>query len=208
MTQHVGILVFDGVEVLDFAGPYEVFTTASRMHGRMHAEGLHADATASFTVACVSRDGAAIHARAGLRVLPCHSFASSPRCDVLVVPGGVVDAAMACPATLGWIAGMAADATIAASVCNGTFLLAASGVLRDGRATTHWEDVADLRAQFPALAVVQGPRWIDNGATVTSAGISAGMDMSLHLVRRLAGTPLAIRTARQLDYRWTADDGG
>ena len=193
----VCILVFDDVEVLDFAGPYEVFTTASRVHGRSNP-----DTAPLFDVACVSRDGQAIQARAGLRVLPEHSFADRPACDVLIVPGGVVDAAMTCAPTLRWISRMAARAQITASVCTGAFLLAASGVVRSGRVTTHWEDLADLQARFTALTVCDGPRWIDNGPVVTSAGISAGMDMSLHLVDRLAGKLLAQHTARQLDYRW------
>ncbi len=201
MSFRVSILVFDAVEALDFAGPYEVFTTASRVHGRKQA-----DAAPLFNVACVSREGQPIQVRAGLRVLPEHSFASSPSCDVLILPGGVVDAAMADAPTRDWIARMAAGAQITASVCTGAFLLAASGVLRTGPVTTHWEDLADLRARFPALTVVDGPRWIDNGPLVTSAGISAGMDMSLHLVARLAGQALAERTARQMNYRWHIDE--
>ncbi len=197
----VGILVFDAVEALDFAGPYEVFTTASRVAGRRTP-----DAGKLFDVACMSRDGQPIQARAGLRVLPEHSFANHPPCDLLIVPGGVVDAAMTCPHTLQWLAHTAAQAQITASVCTGAFLLAASGVLRSGEVTTHWEDVADLRARFPALTVRTGPRWIDNGALVTSAGISAGIDMCLHLVARLAGSELAQHTARQMDYPWRADE--
>ena len=197
----VGILVFDAVEVLDFAGPYEVFTTASRVFGKHHP-----GAGVLFEVACISRDGQPIQARAGLRVLSEHSFASHPPCDLLLVPGGVVDAAMACPQTLDWIARTAAQAQITASVCTGAFLLAASGVIRTEKVTTHWEDVADLRSQFPALTVLDGPRWIDNGPTVTSAGISAGLDMSLHLVARLAGQDLAEQTARQMDYRWVQEN--
>jgi transcriptional regulator GlxA family with amidase domain len=197
LPMSIGILVFDGVEVLDFAGPYEVFTTASRVHGRSHP-----DSVPLFEVACISRDGLAIRARAGLRVVTEHGFADSPICDLLVVPGGVVDAAMSCPQTLDWIARTATRAQITASVCTGVFLLAASGVVCTGRVTTHWEDIADLQARYSALTVCEDPRWIDNGHVVTSAGISAGMDMSLHLVERLAGKLLAQQTARQLDYRW------
>lgn len=201
MSLHVSILVFDAVEVLDFAGPYEVFTTASRMHKRNHP-----DAAALFDVVCVSRDGQAIQARAGLRVLPEHSFSDSPPCDLLVVPGGVVEAAMACPQTLDWIARTATQTQITASVCTGVFLLAASGMVRTETVTTHWEDVADLRTRFPGLTVCEGPRWVDNGHLITSAGVSAGIDMSLYLVARLAGRTLAERTARQMDYRWSVSD--
>lgn len=202
-TLRVSVLLFEQAEVLDFAGPYEVFTTASRMHQRQHP-----DAPPRFEVACVSRDGQPVQARAGMRVVPDHGFATAPPCDVLIVPGGVVAAAIACPETLAWIAQTAGAAQIAASVCNGTFLLAASGVVQSGRVTTHWEDAADLRNQFPALDVSEGPRWVDSGRIITSAGISAGMDMCLHLVQRLAGLALAERTARQMDYRWTANDFG
>ena len=198
----VSILVFDAVEALDFAGPYEVFTTASRMHARENP-----GEPSLFDVACVSRDGQPIQARAGMRVLPDFSFASALPCDMLIVPGGVVDAAMNCVETRDWIACTAAQARITASVCTGAFLLANSAVVRTDRVTTHWEDVADLSARFPALDVVDGPRWIDNGRVVTSAGISAGIDMSLHLVARLGGQALAERTARQMDYPWTQDDG-
>ncbi|MGJ7507948.1 DJ-1/PfpI family protein [Variovorax sp. GT1P44] len=197
-TLRVAILAFDDVEALDLAGPYEVFTTASRM-------GLRAapDEPPPFDVTCVARSLAPVRMRAGLSVLPGHSFDDAPPADVLVVPGGVVDAAMQCAATLEWIALASRAARITGSVCTGAFLVAASGVLRDERVTTHWEDIADLRARFPSLDVHEGVRWVDEGRIVTSAGITAGIDMSLHLVARLAGEPLALRTARQMDFAWT-----
>jgi transcriptional regulator GlxA family with amidase domain len=101
-----------------------------------------------------------------------------------------------------WIAARARTAALTASVCTGAFLLARAGLLDGRRVTTHWEDVGDLRRMFPALKVEEGPRWIDEGAIVTSAGISAGIDMSLHLVERRGGEALALRTARQMDYDW------
>jgi transcriptional regulator GlxA family with amidase domain len=144
--------------------------------------------------------------RAGLCVLPGHTFDDAPNADVLIVPGGRVDGAMQCAATLDWIARSSRDASITASVCTGAFLLAASHVATNEQVTTHWEDIADLREQFPALDVRENVRWIDQGRIVTSAGISAGIDMSLHLVARLAGEPLAVRTARQMDFAWTRAD--
>ena len=194
---NIAILVFDDVEALDLGGPYEVFTTATRMQQR-----LQPGAPAPFAVQCVARSPAPVRARAGLRVLPDADFASAARPDVLIVPGGVVDAAAACPETRAWVASAARGAQITASVCTGAFILAAAGVLADGPATTHWEDIADLRAQFPALDVQENVRWVDRGALVTSAGISAGIDMSLHLVTRLAGAALSERTARQMDTPW------
>lgn len=197
----VAILVFDQVEVLDFAGPYEVFTTASRVHQRPSGE-APAGRGPLFEVRAVARTLAPVRARAGLQLLPDADFGSCTQADVLIVPGGVVDAAQQCPETLAWIARISATAQITASVCTGCFLLAASGVLRTERVTTHWEDLDDLRRQFPALEVCDSVRWVDLGRLLTSAGISAGMDMSLHLVERLGGEALALRTARQMDYAW------
>ena len=193
------ILAFDGVEALDFAGPFEVFTTASRVGQRMRP-----DSAAPFEVASVAlaAAGQPVQARAGLQLLANHALAGSPPADVLIVPGGVVDAPMASPETLRWIARAAAEAKIVASVCTGAFLLAASGAVTNDAVTTHWEDIADLRERFPSLDVREGVRWVDNGRIVSSAGISAGIDMSLHLVERLAGLELAERTARQMDYEW------
>ena len=204
-TLRVLILAFDGVEALDFAGPFEVFTTASRVAQRMRPVDATGPASAAvFDVASVAHaaPGQPVQARAGLQLLANHTLANSPQADVLVVPGGVVDAAMASPDTLRWIAAQAAKAQVTASVCTGAFLLAASGVVTDDAVTTHWEDIADLRGQFPALDVRDDVRWVDNGRIVSSAGISAGIDMSLHLVARLAGRELAERTARQMDYAW------
>ncbi|MDP9990868.1 transcriptional regulator GlxA family with amidase domain [Variovorax boronicumulans] len=194
------ILAYDGVEALDFAGPFEVFTTASRVSQRMQP-----GTAAPFEVASVALTppGRPVQARAGLQLLADHTIESNPVADVLIVPGGVVDAPMASPETLRWIADCAAGAQLVASVCTGVFLLAKSGVVTQEAVTTHWEDIADLRAQFPKLDVRDDVRWVDTGRIVSSAGISAGIDMSLHLVERLAGRALAERTARQMDYAWT-----
>ena len=197
MTRRVGILMYDDVEALDFAGPYEVFTTATRMQAR-----LAPGATAPFSVCTVSRDGGHVRARAGLVVQTDHAYRDAPAIDVLLIPGGVHDAAMKDAATLQWLARTAADCEIVASICTGAFLLAAARIADDAPLTTHWEDLADLRAAFPRRTVVDGVRWVEHGHVVSSAGIAAGIDMSLHLVERLAGRALAERTARQMDVRW------
>ena len=197
-TLKVAILAFDEVEALDFAGPYEVFTTASRMALRERPS----DA-APFEVVSVARHREPVRARAGLTLLPDHGFADAPPVDVLIVPGGIVDQPMRCPETLRWVAQASERAQLTASVCTGAFVLAASGVLNAGPVTTHREDQADLALAFPALEVKAGVRWVDQGRIVTSGGISAGIDMSLHLVARLAGEALALRTARQMEFQWT-----
>ena len=206
-TRRVDILLFPQVEVLDFAGPYEVFTTASRMAAR-----LMPGSVPPFEVRTVASAAGPVRARAGLQALADAGFAdAAPPAAVLVVPGGVVDDVRRDEATLRWIAEAAAGAELVASVCTGAFLLADAGLIAAGTpVTTHWEDIADLRRAHPALNVREGLRWVDGGriangraALVTSAGISAGIDMSLHLVERLAGRALAERTARQMDFEWT-----
>lgn len=198
MTQTVGIFVFDDVEILDFAGPYEVFTTAARMYAREHP-----DATPRFQVCTVGATLQPRRARAGLLLQPETAFGGHPPLDLLIVPGGVVTAELTKPEVMAWIQQQAARARITASVCTGAFLLAQAGLLAGRRATTHWEDVPELRAMFPQLEVVEGVRWVDEGNIVTSGGISAGIDMSLHLIERVAGRALAERTARQMDFDWT-----
>jgi transcriptional regulator GlxA family with amidase domain len=126
-----------------------------------------------------------------------------PPLDVLIIPGGVIDTELNHPEVIGWLQRVSGAASVTASVCTGAFLLARAGILNGKKATTHWEDLSELRRLFPEVDVVEGRRWVDLGAIVTSAGISAGIDMSLHLVERLAGRALAERTARQLEFDWT-----
>lgn len=197
MTLAVAILLFPDVEVLDFAGPYEVFTTASRVHGRQQA-----DSEPLFRVFTVAEHEGLVRARAGLEVRPDFSLTAHPAPDVLIIPGGVVDAELAKPEVIRWIAAQAGHARLTASVCTGAFLLAQAGLLGGRTVTTHWEDIADLRTRFPDLTVREDCRWVDEGTIVTSGGISAGIDMSLHLVARLAGRELAVATARQMEVAW------
>ena len=196
---NVGILIFDEVELLDMAGPYEVFTTAARVHGRSQPAGT----PLLFNVFTLARSAAPVQARAGLRLQPDCTLDDHPPLDCAIVPGGVVDAELGQAALMDWIAAQARSARLLGSVCTGALLLAQAGVLDGLEATTHWEDVEALRALRPGLRVLEGRRWVDAGRIVSSAGISAGIDMSLHLVERLHGRELALRTARQLEFDWT-----
>lgn len=196
---HVGILVFDEMELLDMAGPYEVFTTASRVLACSQPAGTDP----LFTVTTIARSGAPVRARAGLQVLPDATLDDHAPLDLALVPGGVVDAELQQPDVIAWIAAQRRSAGLLASVCTGALLLAQAGVLDGLEATTHWEDLAALRTLRPAVTVREGVRWVDAGPVVTSAGISAGIDMSLYLVQRLHGRELALRTARQMDFDWS-----
>lgn len=201
MSIQIALYLYPDVEVLDFAGPYEVFTTATRLQARREP-----DAAPLFSTFTVARSTAALRARAGLVVLPDYRLEDAPPIDLLLIPGGVVDAELEDAALIDWIRRTAGTAQITASVCTGSFLLARAGLLAGRRATTHWEDLADLRSRHPEIEVLEAVRWVDEGRVLTAAGIAAGIDLSLHLCARLASPELARLTARQMDvpYRETA----
>ena len=192
----IGILVFPEVEVLDFAGPFEVFGVASRIAER------HIGVASPFQVSLVGASGEPVMARHGLGVCPQVGFANAPRFDVLIVPGGIVDQPLADPATLAWISSQHASTALTASVCTGAFILAKLGLLDGLAVTTHWEDIAELRVAHPGLDVRENVPYVDQGRIVTSAGISAGIGMSLHLVGRILGETMALATARQMQFDW------
>lgn len=193
--KNIAILIYPNVEVLDFAGPYEVFTTGSRVAVKRGFD-------ISFNVFTVAMSKEPIQARAGLQVLPDFAFYEHPAIDVLIIPGGVVDTEIQNEFLLEWIKKVDIATEVTASICTGVFLLAKADVLKTNRVTTHWEDIEDLRTMFMNLEVMHDVRWVDEGKNITSAGISAGIDMSLHLIERLCSRELAEATAKQLDFDW------
>ena len=196
-TRSVGILLFNGIEVLDLAGPYEVFTTATRVKQRQNP-----GVFPPFLVFTLAETLKPVKTRPGMEVIPQFTIDEHPSMDMLIVPGGIVEDEMKNTRLLDWINENSRKTAVTASVCTGAFLLAAAGVLYEKTATTHWEDAKDLQARFPHVNVQPGKPWIDNGSVVTSAGISAGIKMSLHLVARLESKQLATRTARQIEFDW------
>jgi transcriptional regulator GlxA family with amidase domain len=180
-----GILLFDGVEELDWAGPWEVFTMARRDGDR---------------VVTVAAADSPVECAKGARVLPDHTLADAPPLDVLVVPGGMgtrreVDN----PALLEWIARVAAGCAWVTSVCTGAFLLHAAGPARGRRITTHWASIERLRALGDAT-VLDDVRYVRDGNVVTAAGVSAGIDMALWVVGQRDGIDHARATARAMEY--------
>lgn len=194
-SMNIGLYIYDQAEVLDFSGPFEVFSTASRI----------CSSGEPFNVFLISETGEVVMARGGYSVNPAYGFHNHPKIDVLIVVGGVHDKEMSKARVIDWIARQAKMAQVVASVCTGAFLLAEARVLTDENVTTHWEDISDLRASYPDLTVHGKRSWIDQGAIVTSAGISAGIGMSLHLVSRLYDLELAEKTARQMEFDWTGN---
>jgi transcriptional regulator GlxA family with amidase domain len=199
LTTTIGMYLFDDIEVLDFAGPFEVFLTAARLKLRVEP-----GSPRLFEVVTIADGLRPITMRGGLVLQPQFELSNHPGLDVLIVPGGIVTAELQQAAVIDWIAKTAAASTITASVCTGAFLLAQAGLLDGLEATTHWEDLDDLAAMFPSIHVKANTRWVDTGRVVTAAGISAGIDMSLYLVGRLAGMDLALKTARQMEFDWQA----
>jgi transcriptional regulator GlxA family with amidase domain len=147
-----------------------------------------------------------VTARGGLRLTADHTLVDAPAADVVIVPGGVTSIVEKQQSLLEWIRVQRDTAEVLASVCTGAFILAQADLLT-GTVTTHWEDVDEMRRRFPHLEVDEDARFVDQGATVTSAGVSAGIDLSLHLVARLADLATALATARQMDYLWRPEDG-
>lgn len=194
----VGILLFDQIELLDFAGPYEVFTTASRVAARRNQP-------APFYTRTIAKERRSITARAGLQVQPDLCFNDHHSFDLLLVPGGVVDQVQRDPQHIQWLRDQRDHCQCIASICTGAFLLAQAGLAEGLSLTTHWEDLEDLARQFPSQRIEGQRRYIDHGSLASSAGIAAGIDLSLHLVSRLANPELARLTARQMDYPWPPD---
>ncbi|HVJ34028.1 MAG TPA: DJ-1/PfpI family protein [Terriglobia bacterium] len=183
----VAILLFPEVEVLDFAGPFEVFSIAAQT------------TEPSFQVHTVA--AAPVVTVGGMRVTPGHDYESCPQADILLLPGGIGSRrAVQDRRLLDWVEAQAWGAEIVASICTGALLLGRLGLLDGLRVTTHWGALDLLRRVAPKAEVVGDSRFIDNGRILTSAGISAGIDMSLHLVARLCGGAAAAAVARQMEY--------
>jgi transcriptional regulator GlxA family with amidase domain len=180
-----GILLFDEVEELDFAGPYEVFTTAKKDGDR---------------VVTVAATAAPIRGFNGLQVVPDHGFGDEPSLDVLLVPGGMGTRKLADDGpTIDWIKTKAAECTWVTSVCTGAILLNSAGLLAGRRVTTHWAYVDTLR-ETPDLTVVDDERYVRDGNVVTAAGVSAGIDMSLWLVGQMYDVDHARAVQRVIEY--------
>ncbi len=188
----VGILLFDDVEVLDFAGPFEVFSLAAHVRSENKI----------FQVNTVSQKGTMITARQGLKVMPDYSFATVPSVDVLLVPGGygAREVEMYNTEVTGWIQKTSRKVRVVASVCTGAFLLAKAGLLHGKHVTTHWAALDRFEREFPSCHVQRHVKFVDEESVLTSAGMSCGIDMSFHMVKKIAGLEVATATAKRMEY--------
>jgi transcriptional regulator GlxA family with amidase domain len=184
----VAILAFDGMELLDFDGPAEVFTTAGKGQ--------------AFSVYTVAATREPITSQGLVTMTPRYVFADCPRPDIIVVPGGNARATAKDKRVLDWLAQASGKTEVTLSVCTGALVLASAGLLDGREATTHWSAVDALGDRFPKIMVHEDRRFVDSGKVVTGAGVSAGIDASLHVVDRLLGRAAATETARYMEYRW------
>ena len=184
-TMNVGILVFDGVQIIDYTAPYEIFGQVSRMR--------------PFTVAATTEP---ITTSMGMKVVPSHSFTDAPPIHILVVPGGNIHSVAGNTDAIAWVKKTAQDSEHVLTVCNGAFILAATGLLDGQRATTFYGLIDELKRQAPRVEVVRGERFVDNGKIITTAGLSSGIEGSLHVVSKLRGEAAARALALHLEYEW------
>lgn len=184
----IGFYLQDGVEVLDFAGPMEVFSYAG------------------FNVFTISKTKSPILSQGILKVLPDYDITTAPKADVLAFFGGNSGSAFNDPEVIAWVKSSKADYYF--SVCTGAFMLGRAGLLDNQTATTFHSSIDDLKRQFPKAKVLSNVRFVDNGRIITTAGISAGIDGALHLVSRLKGKDVAKNTAYYMEYdKWVPEEG-
>ena len=193
-TLRVGIVVYEGVEVLDFTGPAEVFASAGHS--------LQIEGRRLFEVVTVAPKKDAVLAHGGVTVMPCYAIADVPKLDVIVIPGGETGSLDRDKAFQEWLRKAAADARIVMSVCNGAFVLADLGLLDGLEATTFHGAIGFLKNGYPKTKVLPGRRVVDNGHVITTGGVSCGIDGALHVVARLGGRKLADDVANYIEYRW------
>jgi transcriptional regulator GlxA family with amidase domain len=191
---NVAILIFPEVEVLDFAGPFEAFAVTEED-----------EASKPFNVYLVAETAEPVRARHGFTVVPHYTISNCPPPDLFLVPGGFgTRQAMHNPALMGWITEQHQRTQLTLSVCTGAIMLGHAGLLNGLRATTHHTAFDRLRISAPNTEILENARVVDNGKIITSAGVSAGIDMSLHVIGRLCGQDVARRTARIMEYDWQA----
>jgi transcriptional regulator GlxA family with amidase domain len=190
----VGILLFNDVEVLDFAGPFEVFSVAKEV-------GKHREGKQLFNVATIAEKRNLITATGGLQIKPHATIDNHPPLDILIIPGGWgTRRERKNKKLLDWITEQDKRTTITASVCTGAFLLAETNLLAGKQVTTHWNSIEWMKQNYPNIQIIATKRIVDEGHIITSAGVSAGIDMSMHIVERIYGKDIAQWTAKRMEY--------
>jgi transcriptional regulator GlxA family with amidase domain len=200
--KRVGIVLFEDIEVLDFCGPFEVFT-ATRLN-----EGKRREEPSPFEVLLVAEHPDPVIATGNMKVIPHVTFKDCPCLDILVVPGGWgTRKELNNLVMLDWLRTRAVEVKTLTSVCTGSMLLGFAGLLDGLHATTHWRSLDWMRESFPAVTVEYGKHVVEDGRVLTSAGISAGIDMALRVVARYFGEDIARATAKYMEYPYPDSNG-
>jgi transcriptional regulator GlxA family with amidase domain len=193
--KRVGILLFNDIEVLDFCGPFEVFSVARLNEVQRRQE------PSPLEVLLIAETSETITTSGGMKVFPMASFEGCPPLDILLVPGGMgTRKEMLNEAMLRFIRDQAARSELVASVCTGSLILGKAGLLGGRRATTHWRSLDLLRDLFPDVTVDDSSNVVNEGKVMTSAGIAAGIDLALKIVQRFYGETIARATALHMEY--------
>ncbi|HMB37244.1 MAG TPA: DJ-1/PfpI family protein [Methylomirabilota bacterium] len=199
--KRVGILIFPDVEVLDFCGPFEVFSVT-----RLNEEARREEPS-PFEVLLVAERMDTVVATGGLKVVPDVTIDRCPPLDILVVPGGWgTRTEVHNQRLIDWIGERGRSVETLTSVCTGSMLLGQAKLLDGRRATTHWRSLSRMRDAFPAVTVEEKLHVVEDGHVVTSAGISAGIDMALRIVIRYCGEAVARATVRNMEYPFPDDN--
>ena len=194
---NVGIFIFDEVEVLDFAGPFEVFSRTRLLKG---AESRRSNDSAPFNPFTVSIDTKPLTATGGLKIIADYTFNNFPKIDILIVPGGYgTRTLLNNEILLKWIKAVSDKANITSSVCTGSLLLAKAGLLEGKRATTHWGAIEALKSISKDIQVITERRVV-NDEIITSAGVSSGIDMAFMIVENLYGEQVASDTSKYIEF--------
>jgi transcriptional regulator GlxA family with amidase domain len=197
----VGIVLYEEVEVLDFCGPFEVFSV-TRVN-----EAKRRDEPSPFEVLLLAENPGPVTATGGMKVLPHHTLAACPHLDIVLIPGGWgFRNHMKNTAMFDWLRARAGEAETLTAVCTGSMLLSSAGLLDGLHATTHWRFLDAMRESFPSVTVEYDKHFVRDGRVFTSAGISAGIDMSLTLVAHYFGEVVARATARHMEYPYPDSD--
>jgi transcriptional regulator GlxA family with amidase domain len=190
MPRNTAILLFNDAEVLDFAGPFEVFNSANLMYGET-----------IFNVYTIAEKKGAVSARNNFKIIPDYSLDDCPPPEILIIPGGIGrKTEMNNPSLLSWIKEKFIELEFLLSVCTGSFIVGKTGLLEGMEATTHHYSYEEFERTFPKIKLVKNAKYIDNGKIITAAGVSSGVNMSLYLVGRLFGEELKQKTAEHIEF--------
>ena len=201
MRKELGIFIFNDVEVLDFCGPFEVFSVTRLNEEKRNEE------ESPFKVCLISEDGNEIRTSGGMIARPDFGIENCPELNILLIPGGMgTRKEMKNTKILNWVKSNSLKLEYLSSVCTGALVLGSAGLLSGKRATTHWKSLDWMQELFPDVKVEKKLHFVQDGNLFTSAGISAGIDMSLKLVEEIYGDQISRATARHMEYPYPESD--